>query len=88
MRFSKRSTLSVVFSLFALLAIVSGLLITGVVQRSQSAHAAGNQFVRTISSAGTASIISSPLGKDGFQAPEINSAASRSEHLITGFMLL
>jgi hypothetical protein len=62
--------------LFALVAIISGLLITGVVQRSQSAHAAGNQFVRTISSAGTASIKSTPLGKDGFQVPEINSAAN------------
>ncbi len=77
MPLSKRSKLSVVLSLFALLAIISGLLITGVVQRSSAAHAAGsNQFVRQITSGGTTSIQSAPLGKDGFQAPEINSAAN------------
>jgi hypothetical protein len=74
MPLSKRSKLSVVFSLFALIAIISGLLITGVVQRSSSVHAAGNQFVRQISSAGTTSIISTAPGKDGFQSPEVNSA--------------
>ena len=36
MPLSKRSRLSVVFSLFALLAIISGLLITGVIQRSSA----------------------------------------------------
>jgi hypothetical protein len=74
MPLSKRSKLSVVFSLFTLIAIISGLLITGVVQRSQSAQAAGNQFVRQISSGGTTSITSTPLGKDGVQSPEIRSA--------------
>lgn len=48
MPLSKHSKLSVVFSLFALLAIISGLLITGVVQRSQSAHASGNLFIPRI----------------------------------------
>ena len=57
MPLSKRSKLSVTLSLFALLAIISGLLITGVVQRSAAAHASGgNQFVRQISRAGTTSI--------------------------------
>jgi hypothetical protein len=73
MPLSKRSKLSVVFSLFALFVIISGLLITGVVQRSSSAHAAGNQFIRQISSAGTTSITSTAPGKDGYQSPEINS---------------
>src|SRR5436305_3613178 len=77
MPLSKRSRLSVVLSLFALLAIISGLLITGVIQRSSAAHAAGsNQFVRQIKSGGTTSIKSAPLGKDGFQSPEISSAAN------------
>jgi hypothetical protein len=74
MPLSKRSKLSVVFSLFALIAVISGLLITGVVQRSTSAHAAGNQFIRQISSAGTTSFTSSAPGKDGFQSPEVKSA--------------
>jgi len=69
--------------MFALIAIISGLLITGVVQRSQSAHAAGNQFIRQISSAGTTSITSSPPGKDGFQSPEINSAVVGFGHAPT-----
>ena len=73
MPLSKRSKLSVVFSLFTLVAI-SGLLITGVVQRSQNAHAAGNQFVRHISSGGRTSITSAPLGKDGIKSPEIRNA--------------
>jgi hypothetical protein len=74
MPLSKRSKLSVVFSLSALLAIISGLLITGVVQRSQGAHASGNQFVRQISSAGTTSFTPAAPGKDGYQAHELNSA--------------
>jgi hypothetical protein len=81
MPLSKRSKLSVVLSLFALLAIISGLLITGVVQRSSAAHASGgNQFIRQISSGGTTSIKSTPLGKDGLQAPEINSTANGFGH--------
>ncbi len=80
MPLSKRSKLSVVFSLFALLAIISGLLITGVVQRSQSAHASGNQFIRQITSSGTTSFTSTAPGKDGIQAPEINSAVAGLGH--------
>lgn len=81
MPLSKRSKLSVLLSLFALIAIISGLLITGVVQRNAAAHASGsNQFVRQISSAGTTSITSSPLGKDTYQAPELNSAANGLAH--------
>jgi len=75
MPLTKRSKLSVVLSLFALVAIISGLLITGVVQRSSTAQASGgNQFVRHISSAGTTSIKSTLPGKDGFKAPEVSSA--------------
>ncbi len=74
MPLSKRSKLSVVFSLFALIAIISGLLITGIVQRSSSAHAAGDQFIRQITSAGTTSITSAAPGKDVYQSPEIDSA--------------
>jgi hypothetical protein len=81
MPLSKRSKLSVVFSLFALTAIISGLLITGVVQRSSSAHAAGNQFVRQISSAGTTSFTSTAPGKDGFQSPEVNSVVPGLGHV-------
>jgi len=80
MPLSKRSKLSVVFSLFALLAIISGLLITGVVQRSQSAHASGNQFIRQISSAGTTSFTQAAPGKDGFQSPEIDRAVAGFSH--------
>jgi hypothetical protein len=80
MLLSKRSKLSVVFSLFALLAIISGLLITGIVQRSFAAHAAGNQVVRHISSGGTTSITSVPPGKDGIQSPEISSANNGLGH--------
>lgn len=76
MHLSKRSKLSVVFSLFSLIAIISGLLITGAVQRNTVVHAAGNQVVRQITSAGTTSITSAPLGKDGVQAPEVNSAVA------------
>ncbi len=83
MPLSKRSKLSVVFSLFTLLAIISGLLITSVVQRSQGAHAAGNQFIRQISSGGTTSITSAPLGKDGFQSPEVSSVINGLGHAPT-----
>src|SRR5450759_1202754 len=40
MRFSKRSKMSIAFSLFALLAIIGGVLVSGVVRSNQSAHAA------------------------------------------------
>src|SRR5712692_3397771 len=80
MPLSKRSKLSVLFSMFALIAIISGLLITGVVQRSQNAHAAGSQFVRQISSAGTTSFTSTAPGKDGFQSPEVNSVVAGLGH--------
>lgn len=78
MPLSKRSKLSVVLSLFALLAIISGLLITGVVQRSAAAHASGGNspFIRHISSGGTTTITSTATGKDGVQQPEINSAVN------------
>jgi hypothetical protein len=81
MPLSKRSRLSVVLSLFALLAIISGLLITGVVQRSAAAHAAGSSpFIRQISSGGTTSITPAAPGKDGYQAPEINSVVNGLGH--------
>ena len=84
MPLSKRSRLSVVLSLLALLAVISGLLITGVVQRSKAAHAAGSSpFIRQISSGGTTSITPSAPGKDVFQAPEINSAVNGMGHAQT-----
>jgi hypothetical protein len=80
MPLSKRSKLSVVLSLFVLLAIISGLLITGVVQRSSAQASGSNQFVRQITRVGTTSIKSTPLGKDGVQAPEISSAVNGLGH--------
>jgi len=81
MPLSKRSKLSVVLSLFALLAIISGLLITGVVQRSHDAHAAGSSpFIRQITSGGTTSITPAAPGKDVVQNPEINSVVNGLGH--------
>jgi hypothetical protein len=59
MSFSKRSRLSVAFSLFSLVAIISGLLITGALYKNSTAHAAsastGTGRTRNITSAGTTS---------------------------------
>jgi len=77
MRVSSRSKMSIAFTLFALAAVIAGLLASAALRGStSSAHAAGNQVIRQISSAGTTSITSTPLGKDGLQAPEINSASA------------
>jgi hypothetical protein len=70
MPLSKRSKLSVLFSMFALIAIISGLLITGVVQRHSAAHAAGSQFTRQIPSAGTTSFTSTADGTTDLAWPE------------------
>src|SRR5258708_13685547 len=77
MRVSSRSKMSIAFTLFALAAVIAGLLASAALRGStSSAHAAGNQVIRQISSAGTTSITSTPLGKDGLQAPQINSATA------------
>jgi hypothetical protein len=64
--------------MFALIAIISGLLITGVVQRSQSVHAAGNQFTRQIPSAGTTSFTSTPDGTTDPAWPEFAGATDNN----------
>jgi hypothetical protein len=80
MPLSKRSRLSVVFSLSSLLAIIGSLLVTGALNRQATVHAAGNQVIRQITSAGTTSIKSAPFGKDGVQPPEISSAIGGLGH--------
>jgi hypothetical protein len=80
MPLSKRSKLSVVLSLFALLAIIGGLLITGVVQRGSAHASGGNQVVRNINSSGTTSIVPNTPGKKAFQLPEINSVSNGLGH--------
>ncbi len=77
MHISSRSKLSIAFTFFALAAVIAGLLASAALRGPTSTvHAAGNQVVRQISSAGTTSITSTPLGKDRLQAPEINSASA------------
>src|SRR6266446_1814924 len=77
MHISSRSKMSIAFTFFALAAVIVGLLASAALRGpTSSVHAAGNQVVRQISRAGTASITSTPLGKDGLQAPEINSASA------------
>jgi hypothetical protein len=78
MPLSKRSKLSVLFSMFALIAIISGLLITGVVQRSQGAHAAGSQFTRQIPSAGTTSFTQTADGTTDPAWPEFAGATDNN----------
>jgi len=70
MLLSKRSKLSVAFSLFSLVAIVSGLLITGALNRNSTVHAAGVSFTRQIPSAGTTSFTSAPAGTTDPAWPE------------------
>src|SRR5260370_29126402 len=77
MHISSRSKLSIAFTFFALAAVIAGLLASAALRGPTSTvHAAGNQVVRQISSAGTTSITSTPLGKDRLQAPEINNASA------------
>lgn len=77
MHISSRSKMSIAFTFFALATVIAGLLASAAFRGSISGvHAAGNQVVRQISSAGTTSITSTPLGKDRLQAPEINSASA------------
>lgn len=80
MGFSVRSKVGILITVVTLLVIASGFMVTGFVPGSATrAHAASstsNVFVRQITSGSTTSITSAPLGKDGFQAPEINSAVN------------
>ena len=78
MRFSRRSKLSIISTFVTLLVVVSGFMVAGIIRGSAaSAHTANsNVFVRHITSGGTTSITSAPLGKDGVQLPEINSAVN------------
>ncbi len=76
MYLSKRSKLSAVFSWLGFVAIIGGLLLTGALQRYSSAHAAGNEVVRQITSSGTTSITATSKGKDGVSAPEVNQSLS------------
>src|SRR3984893_16291127 len=72
MRFSRRSKLSNITTFVTLLVVVSGFMVTGIIRSSAaSAQAANNVSVRHITSGGTTSITSAPLGKDGVQRPEI-----------------
>src|SRR6266571_2489682 len=70
MPLSKRSRLGVAFSLFSLVAIISGLLITGTLQRHSAAHAAGSQFTRQIPSAGKTSFTPTAAGTTDPAWPE------------------
>src|SRR5947208_1815268 len=72
MHLSKRSKLSVVFSVMCFIAVIGALLLTGALQRSPSAHAAGNVVVGQITTSGTTSITKTPTGKDGVNAPEVD----------------
>src|SRR5947209_4338076 len=85
MPLSKRSRLSVIISLFGLLAIASGMLIVGVTYHAHAAQASlGSPFVRQISSGGTTSIKPTVPGKDlGVQTPEINSVVNGVGHAQT-----
>ncbi|HEX6480307.1 MAG TPA: hypothetical protein VF043_15825 [Ktedonobacteraceae bacterium] len=80
MGFSVRSKMSVLITFVTLLVVVSGFLVTGFNRGSatqvHAANSTSNVFVRHISSGSSTSITSAPLGKDGFQAPEINSAVN------------
>src|SRR5260370_41101657 len=76
MYLSKRSKLGAVFSWVGFAAIIGGLLLTGALQRYSSAHAAGNEVVRQITSSGTTSITATSKGKDGVSAPEVNQSLS------------
>jgi len=72
MHLSKRSKLSVVFSVMCFIAVIGALMLTGALQRSPSAHAAGNVVVGQITTSGTTSITKTPTGKDGVNAPEVD----------------
>src|SRR6266699_6603952 len=74
MPLSKRSRLGVAFSLFSLVAIIGGLLITGMLQRHSAAHAAGSQFTRQIPSAGTTSFTPTSDGTTDPAWPEFAGA--------------
>jgi hypothetical protein len=80
MGFSVRSKVGILITVVTLLVIASGFMVAGFVPGSATrAHAASstsNVFVRQITSGNTTSVTSAPLGKDGFQAPEINSAVN------------
>src|ERR1700693_919369 len=78
MPLSKRSKLSVLFSMLALIAIISGLLITGTLQRGAAAHAAGSQFTRQIPSAGTISFTSTADGTTDPAWPEFAGATDNN----------
>ncbi|MFL5627362.1 MAG: hypothetical protein ACJ788_17435, partial [Ktedonobacteraceae bacterium] len=62
MHLSKRSKLSVVFSVMCFIAVIGALMLTGALQRSPSAHAAGNVVVGQITTSGTTSITKTPTG--------------------------
>ena len=79
MHLSKRSKLSVAFSVMCFVAIISALLMTGTLQRINAAHAAGN-VVRKISSGGTTSITKTTTGKDGVLAPEVDQTVDGLGH--------
>src|ERR1700694_1650005 len=77
MRFSTRSTLSILLSLAALAILAGGFLVAGAVHGNK-AHAApsavGNPFTFQITSSGTTSFTQAPQGHDGVKSPEINTA--------------
>ena len=79
MHLSKRSKLSVLFSLACLAVVVGGILLAGAVQGRSPAHAASsasNQVVRQVSSSGTTSITQVATGKDGVSAPEVDQTSA------------
>ncbi len=79
MHLSKRSKLSVAFSVMCFVAIISALLMTGTLQRVNAAHAAGN-VVGKISSGGTTSNTKTTTGKDGVLAPEVDQTVDGLGH--------
>src|SRR5437660_1609344 len=80
MGFSVRSKVGILITVVTLLVIASGFMVAGFVpgsaNRAHAASSTSNVFVRHITSGSTTSVTSAPLGKDGFQAPEINSAVN------------
>jgi hypothetical protein len=79
MHLSRRSKLSVVFSLLCFVVVIGGVLLTGALQGHSSARAASaasNQVVRQVTSGGTTSIFQAATGKDGVSAPEVDQTSA------------